>query len=189
MKRFRRKCLLVPFLLLALATALAFTSAYAQTEGPPPTPLFDVNVVNQPDVRIINPIEPLPVRQVPAFTPFLSEARFFLGRGEGVIEAALPDPGSNESQRVVIEHVTVAASLPQGQSVVAYIRLGGMNHSLVLTSQGLWGSSQRFRASQPIRLYTFGGQVGIAFAGIERSSTTGSADFYFTVSGYFADLP
>ena len=97
MKRFRRKCLLVPFLLLALATALAFTSAYAQTEGPPPTPLFDVNVVNQPNVNVGNTIKnPVPVGDVqnPAFSPFQVDARFSLRRGEGAAEAVLPGVGN-----------------------------------------------------------------------------------------------
>ena len=34
-----------------------------------------------------------------------------------------------------------------------------------------------------------GGGDGIAFAGVERSSSSGSASFYFTVSGYLVDLP
>ena len=59
----------------------------------------------------------------------------------------------------------------------------------MLTDQGPWGSTQRYRASQPIRLYAIGGGVGFALAGIERSASAGSASFYFTVSGYLVDLP
>jgi hypothetical protein len=183
MKRFRSKCLLMAACLLALATALAFTRAYAEEKTVAP-PLTDVNVVN----TIKNPI-PVGDIQNPAFKPFQVDARFSLRRGEGAAEAVLGDPGSTANQRVVIEHVTVGASMPDGQKVVVYIKIGEIMHSLVLTSQGLWGTSRRFRASQPIRLYTDGGQDGIAFAGVERSSTTGTASFYFTVSGHLATLP
>ena len=192
MKRFDRQHLLVAACLLALATTLAITSAYAQTEIPVPPPPFDVNVVNLPDVRIINtPLEPLPVREVPAFTPFQVDRQFSLGRGEGAIEAVLGGQGSNVQQRVVIEHVTVDASIREGQRVVAYIKIGEINHSLVLTCQ-TWGNSRRCRASQPIRLYSLWGgpgSVGFALAGIERSSSSGSASFYFTVSGHLVNLP
>ena len=94
----------------------------------------------------------------------------------------------NEGQRVVIEHVTVAASVPEGQGIVAYIKIGEIEHSLVLTPQKGWGN-QRFRASQPIKLYSLGGGDGMAFAGVERSHSTGSASLYFTISGYLVDLP
>ena len=157
--------------------------------GIPSSP-FDVKVVNDPGVSVINtPKNPLPVGDVqnPAFSPFQVDVRFSLGRGEGAGEAVLP-PAGNEGQRAVIEHVTVAASVPEGQGVVAYIKLGEIKHSLVLVLQKGW-SSPRLRASQPIKLYSMGGGDGIAFAGIERSHTRGSASFYFTVSGYLVDLP
>jgi hypothetical protein len=184
----RRHRFLVSWL-LALTATLAFSCAHAQTEIPV-SPL-DVNVVNQPQVNIINTIKnPLPVGDVqnPAFNPFQVDARFSLGRGQGAGEAVLPGVG-RAGQRVVIEHVTVGASIPDGQRVVAYIKLGEIEHSLVLTFQGDWGSSQRFRASQPIKLYSVGGADGIALAGVERSGSAGSASFYFTVSGYLVDLP
>lgn len=126
--------------------------------------------------------------QNPAFNPFQVDARFSLRRGEGSIEATLPRVGTDR-QRVVIEHVTVDASIPDGQRAVAYVKIGEIEHPLVLTSQGSWGSTTRYRASQPIRLYSIGGGVGFALAGIERSATAGSASFYFTVSGYLVDLP
>ena len=162
----------------------------ADTGIPGSPPPFDVKVVNEPNVSVINtPKNPLPVGDVqnPAFNPFQVDAQFSLRRGEGAAEAVLP-PAGNEGQRVVIEHVTVAASIPEGQGVVAYIKLGEIKHSLVLTLQEGW-SSPRLRASQPIKLYSLGGGDGIAFAGVERSHTRGSASFYFTVSGYLVDLP
>ncbi len=173
--------------LLALATVLALARPSAQTEQPNPTPPFNVNVVNEPSFKLIPPIEPLPV-QVPEFEPFQVEHRFTLARGEGAGEGALSlEDGGNigqEGQHVVIEHVTLAASIPVGQNVIAYIKIGEMKHALVLTPQGTWGSSQILRASQPIKLYSSGGGVGVGWGGVQRSSTTGTASFYFTASGY-----
>ena len=160
--------------------------------GPPaPSRPFDVNVVNDPRVSVVTtPKAPLLVGDVqnPAFNPFQVEVRFSLVRGEGSGEAALP-PVGNEGQRLVIEHVTVAAWVPRSQGVIAYIKLGEIKHALVLTLQDGWGSPRSLRASQPIKLYSLGGGVGMAMAGIERSSATGTAGFYFTVSGYAVDLP
>lgn len=156
-----------------------------------PVPPVDVQVVNQPNVSVINgPKNPIAVGEMqnPAFKPFQVESRFSLGRGEGAAEAVLPGVG-NANQRVVIEHVTVDAQVPDGQRAVAYINIGDILHSLVLTFQGNWGSSDRYRASQPIRLYSIGGGLGFGLAGVERNRTTGSASFYFTVSGYLVDLP
>jgi hypothetical protein len=173
---------------LMLATALALSSAYAEVPVPPT--VFDVNVINFPSVNVINKLDnPVPVGDVqnPAFQPFQVDARFSLRRGEGSAEAVLP-PQGDAGQRVVIEHVTVAATVPEGQRIVAYIKLGEIEHALVLTSQGNWGNSVRFRASQPIRLYSLGGGDGMAFAGVERSASAGSMHVYFTVSGHLVDV-
>jgi hypothetical protein len=116
------------------------------------------------------------------------DVRISLRRGEGSAEAVLPRVGTDR-QRVVIEHVTVDASIPEGQRAAAHIKIGEIEQALVLTDQGSWSSTHRYRASQPIRLYSIGGGVGFAAAGIERNATAGSATFYFTVSGYLVDLP
>jgi hypothetical protein len=152
---------------------------------------FDVTVANEPNVSVTNTREnPVPVGDVqnPAFSPFQVEAHFTLRRGEGAAEAVLP-PAGNDGQRVVIEHVTVAASVPARQGAIAYIKIGEIKHALVLTSQKGWNNPLLLRASQPIKLYSIGGGAGMAWAGIERSQSTGSASFYFTVSGYLVDLP
>jgi hypothetical protein len=151
---------------------------------------FNVNVVNEPSVSVVtSPKNPLLVGDVqnPALNPFQVDVEFSLERGEGSGDRVLP-PAGNNTQRVVIEHVTVDASIPRTQGVVAYIKIGEIKHSLVLTRQEDWGSTKRFRASQPIKLYSSGGGDGMAFAGIERSQSSGSASFYFTVSGYLVDL-
>lgn len=187
MKTSHRKSLVAGIGLIGLAALLGSVRAVAETPVPP----VDVEVVNQPDVNIVNtPKNPVPVGDIlnPAFKPFQVQARFSLGRGEGAAEAVLPGVG-NANQRVVIEHVTADAQVPDGQRVVAYINVGDVLHSLVLTYQGDWGSTDRYRASQPIRLYALGGGLGFGLAGVERSRTTGSANFYFTVSGYLVDLP
>lgn len=162
-----------------------------QTGSPDPAPPFDVNVANDPHVSVINtPKNPVPVGDVqnPAFSPFQVDVTFTLRRREGSGEAGLP-PVGNEGQRVVIEHVTVAASVPERQGIVAYIKIGEIKHSLVLTLQKGWGNPELYRASQPIKLYTVGGGDAMALAGVQRSNSSGTASFYFTVSGYLVDLP
>jgi hypothetical protein len=142
------------------------------------------------DVSVINSLKnavPVKNAQDSAFSPFQVDVRFTLRRGEGSAEAVLPSVG-DEGHRVVIEHVTVAASVPDGQGIVAYIKIGEIKHALVLTLQRGW-SNPRYRASQPIKLYSLGGGAGFGFAGVERTATSGSASFYFTVSGYLVDLP
>ena len=156
-----------------------------------PSRPFNVNIVNDPRVTVVtSPENPVLVGDLrnPAFNPFQLDVRFSLRRGEGSGEAVIP-PAGRDNQRLVIEHVTVAASAPRSQGIIAYIKLEEIEHALVLTRQDGWGRRQYLRASQPIKLYARGGGDGMAFAGIERSSTTGQADFYFTVSGYAVDLP
>ena len=118
--------------------------------------------------------------------PFQVDVQFSLGRQEASKEAVVP-PAGRDGQRVVIEHVTVAASVPTRQGIVAYVKIGEIEHALVLTAQKGWSNPQRFRASQPMKLYSVGGGAGMAFAGVERSQTTGSASVYFTFSGYVMD--
>jgi hypothetical protein len=155
-----------------------------------PAPL-GVSVLNQPNVSVVNAAgNPVPVVDAkdPSLNPFQVDRSFSLRRGEGSAEAVL-GPVGNDRQRVVIEHVTVDAVMPEDQRAIAYIKIGEIKHALVLTSQGIWGPSHRYRTSQPIRLYAIGGGIGFALAGIERTSTEGSASYYFTVSGYLVDLP
>ena len=156
------------------------------TSDPPPP--FDKDITNEPDPRAGRvPASRVPLRngQNCAISPFQVDVRFSLGRGEGSKEAVVP-PAGHEGQRVVIEHVTLAVSVPARQGIVAYVKIGEIQHALVLTAQKGW-SNPRFRASQPMSLYSVGGGAGMAFAGVERSQTTGSASVYFTVSGYLMD--
>lgn len=152
---------------------------------PGQTPPFDSKVGNEPQLDAIKPPQ---VRQNPAFSVFQVGVRFSLDRGEGAIEAALP-PAGIDGQQAVIEHVTIAASVPRSQGIVAYIKIGEIEHALVMTPQEGWSNPKRLRASQPIKLYSLGGGDGMAMAGVERSHTTGSASFYFTISGYLVTLP
>ena len=160
-----------------------------QTGNPDLPPPFDTDVDSDPNSDVggtpRNPRE-FAERNPGGFTPFQIEADFSLRRGEGSAEAALP-PAGNEHQIVIIEHVTVAASIPRDQGIVAYVKVGEIKHTLVLTLQQGWSNPQLFRASQPIKLYSTGGGEGIAFAGVERSRSTGSASIHFTASGYLVD--
>ena len=67
--------------------------------------------------------------------PFQVDVRFSLGRGEGSREAVVP-PDGQEGQRVLIENVTVAASVPARQEIVdgleaedRLIPVDGLNHA------------------------------------------------------------
>jgi hypothetical protein len=164
---------------------LVLTSAQAKQ-------IQDVNVVNTPNINISNKVDnPLPVGDVqnPAFQPFEVDKHIGVNNGTAMLSAVIPPAGS-AGQRAVIEHVTVDARVPDGQNIV--VRIGQpdeIEHSLVLTSQGIWGSAHRYTASQPIRLYSVGGGDGLIFAIIERSSSGGSATVYVTISGHLVDLP
>jgi len=182
MKRFNKY---VISCLLMFACALVTTSAHAKQ-------IQDVNVVNTPNINIINKGDnPLPVGDVlnPAFQPFEVVQLIIVEDGTHVLATTMP-PAGNGNQRAVIEHVTVDARVPLGQNIVVRIgQTGEIEHSLVLTSQGVWGSTHRYTASQPIRLYSFGGGIGLISAIIERSSSTSSVIVYVTLSGHLVDLP
>ena len=171
--------------LLLFACALVPTSTHAKQ-------IQDVNVVNTPNINIINKVDnPLPVGDVqnPAFQPFEVMRRIDVEEGTSVISATMP-PAGNENQRAVIEHVTVDARVPLSQNIVVRIgQTGEIEHSLVLTSQGDWGKTHRYTASQPIRLYSFGGGIGLISAIIERNSDLGAATVSVTLSGHLVDLP
>jgi hypothetical protein len=182
MKRFARHTLTC---LVLLANIVVLSDAQAKQ-------IQDVNVINTPSINISNKVDnPLPVGDVqnPAFQPFEVKRSIFLGEGEAVIAATMP-PAGNAGQRAVIEHVTVDARVPLGQNIVVRLgQTGEIEHSLVLTSQGVWGTTQRYTASQPIRLYSVGGGDGLISAIIERSGSSSGASVIVTISGHLVDLP
>ena len=170
---------------LLLAGVVAPASAPAKQ-------ILDVNVLNAPNVTVINKASnPLAVGDVqnPAFQPFAVDRLITVPNGTHVQATTLP-PVGNDTQRAVIEHVTVDARVPLGQNIVVRIgQTGEVEHSLVLTSQGIWGSTHRYLASQPIRLYSVGGGVGVISFIVERGSDADSVTVNVTLSGHLVDLP
>lgn len=151
--------------LIILASALLIACAQSR----------NVNVENTPNVNITNRVDnPVLVEDVqhPAFQPFEVDKLIQVPENTPVLSAFLPAVGS-ENQVAVIEHVTVDARVPLGQRIVVRIgQTGELEHSLVLTSQGIWGNSHRYLASQPVRLYYSGGWEGLIFVIIERTSSS-----------------
>jgi hypothetical protein len=90
---------------------------------------------------------PVPIRdmQNPAFNPFQVDARFSLRRWAGSAEAVLPRVG-NDRQRVVIEHVTVDASIPEGQRTVA---LAGIERSASAGSASFYFTGSGYLVDLP----------------------------------------
>jgi hypothetical protein len=111
--------------------------------------------------------------------------------GQGVFFKDIP-----AGKRLVIEHVSVRAELPLGQtaraSIVVSLEEGRVSHYLVMVSQGtVIGSPTNraaFVASQPIRLYADHGQ-GAWGVNVDRDSGVEGAIAYASISGHFVDLP
>jgi hypothetical protein len=171
-----------------LVSALALTTPQAASGAQ----IKDVNVANTPNVNISNKVDnPIPVAdaQNAAFQPFVAMHHMSVPNGAPVQEDTYPP--APENKRLVIEHVTVDARVPSSQRIVVYITGGDTEifHALVLTSQGTFGTSDRYVASQPIRLYVEGGGIGGGWLRIERSSDSGLVSADFTISGHLVDLP
>jgi len=188
MTRFNKHSLLGALSLLMLVSALALTTPQAASGAQ----TKNVNVANTPNVNISNKVDnPIPVAdaQNPAFQPFVWVHHMAVPNGGAVQQDTYPP--APENKRLVIEHVTVDARVPSSQRIVVYITGSDPDifHALVLTSQGTFGTSDRYVASQPIRLYVTGGGVGGGFLRIERSSSSDLVSADFTISGYLVDLP
>jgi hypothetical protein len=113
------------------------------------------------------------------------------------------DPGNQQNngsfsnmptgKRLVIEHISVSATVPSGQRITAYFTssittsvggLGGGLNFLVMQLQGTYplgtGPVDVFTASQPMRIYTDSAPVLIG----NRTDIVGTATVDATISGY-----
>jgi len=129
-----------------------------------------------------------------AYTAYQEEAFSDINPGafdQGVFFSDVP-----AGKRLVIEHVSVRAELPLGQtaraSIVVSLEGRRVSHYLVMVSQGTVIGSPTNRAafitSQPIRLYADHGQ-GAWGVNVERDSSVEGAIAYASISGHFVDLP
>jgi hypothetical protein len=98
-------------------------------------------------------------------------------------------------KRLVIEHVSVEAQVPIGQtaraSFVSHLGQTSSDHSLVMNSQGVVVGSpanrESFVASQLVRFYEDGGTgPGI---NVSRSDSIGGGFAVGTISGYLVEVP
>ena len=129
----------------------------------------------------------------PAHTAYQEEATIDINPGDfgpGIIFKHVP-----AGKRLVIEHVSVRAELPPGQtaraSIVVSLEGQPVSHWLVMVGQGtvIGTPTNRavFVASQTTRLYADpGGGWGV---NTERDSDVGGGVAYASISGYFVDLP
>ena len=192
--RFNRRTL---FLIPLLLGCFALSSA-TQAAPSPPSPT-NVNVVNTPNVSVVNTTaSPVPMRDVdnPARQPFQAQVRGGFADGAsstGDITIATVPAG----KRLVIEHVSAFGTMLPTQKVIN----GGSNvpwhdpfSTIVLQYQ--WhsqgsnadGSRDYFVVSEALRVYANPGAIS-CFA--ERNSVAGANpdSVTFTISGYFVDCP
>jgi len=92
-------------------------------------------------------------------------------------------------KRLIVEHVSLIGSLPTGQIATAYIYEAGLNGVvyLIAVPQGTANGYDNFSVSQPARFRLEPGQI-LGFH-VDRSGSSGSASFNFSVLGYLIDYP
>ena len=154
---------------------------------------WNVGINGMPTVKVDNTANPLFVRDVdnPASQPFQAATSFGIAaqqiRGGGVL-TTVP-----LGKRLVIEHVSVRARVQPNQKLaeaeiliaVANNNNGGhpIDYYFALNDQG----DNLFMANQQVRLYADPGtEVQVAAT---RNASDGSGFVYFSISGYFVDVP
>lgn len=156
----------------------------------------NVNVLNTVGVKIENDLaNPALIRSVdePSRQPFQLEIDFDTnGLGANINQITLGTVPAGK--RLVIEHVSVDASVPVGQNLLSALKIfsGGKSavHPLITLKQGIDVSNQqRFVTSQQVRLYADAGSILILR--LERDTVLGGEGLLrvANVSGYLVDLP
>jgi len=100
--------------------------------------------------------------------------------GPGCGNVAVPIAVPN-GKVLIIEHVSVLATVPPAQTVGVRVGVGNPLHHLVLTPQLSYATEQWFTASQPIRIYVAQGED---FRIVSNASGAGGS-LLVTVSGRF----
>jgi hypothetical protein len=182
----------------------------------------DVNVANSPDVGAFQrgmwsvalsgpvsldrgaPGTPLSVLDAgnPAKQPVQMDVFVTIPVNQTV--ASVGGPSVPMGKRLVIEHVSVTGSLPQGQKVACSVFVRDplsrngilVGHGLPVSFLGTFGEGASpqpdvFQASQPIRLYADHTDLNPSTIGFqaERTASAGTAGFTFSFSGYLVDVP
>jgi len=131
---------------------------------------------------------PSPVYTVPK-EPFQSEVVFKFNPGKYEAFGSFNVPSR---KRLIIEHVSAHAALPNGQKIIEArietLQVGGgakANHYLTTHFESSRPDvADYFSVSQDMRLYA----VGTVQFGFFRTSTAGTGQVNATVSGYLVDL-
>jgi hypothetical protein len=175
--------------LLMLACLMLSSSAHAG----PSAQTSNVNVVNTPSVNVVNtPAAPVFVRDVdnPAKQPF--ETTGLLAFSDGQYDIELTVTTVPAGKRLIIEYVSLYATLFTGQSLVfATLHSTGNNgnayHRLPITGPTNDGGYDEFMVSQAIRMYADPGTP--VTLRVRRSTSSGySLDGDYAISGYFIDV-
>jgi hypothetical protein len=162
-----------------------------QAIGAPPT--TNVNVVNTPNVNVVNPTSrPLPViERGPASQPFQASANGLFVFNQA--NMPLPLVTVPTGKQLIIEFATVGAFLDSTCSMDALIQTtaGGTTalHQLVVTQQGLLGGSLIFAAAQPMRLYADPGTSVLGSVNRDGTSCLLGGGAAMTISGYYVNIP
>jgi len=164
---------------------------------PSPTPTTqDVNVVNTPNVNIVNPTtNAVPVKHADDFGKLKTDGNHLgsggFGGGYSTTDAItiITVPAG---QRLIIEYVSVFATMLPGQKLnhVSVMNSTLQYGGLPISAQGsnADGSRDYFVAGQLVHMDFGPGDVSVL---AERDSTVGEnpASVTFTISGYFVDCP
>ena len=146
----------------------------------------DVNVVNQPTVEArqsgLWKIEVIP------YEPYIAELFTTLEEGTGASPSGPLLPAVPDGKQAVIEHVSVLAVLPDGQTVTGLELFSGVgSHFLSMIPQGTNSENRGvFVTSQPLRAYLRSG-TSVAFTLRRGPTAVGNAFFEMVATGYLID--
>jgi hypothetical protein len=154
---------------------------------PAPPEGLDVNVVNQPRVN---------ARQsgvwrlsVAPQEPYAAELVYRLRDGAGASPSDYLDPAVPDDKQAVLEHVSILAVLPEGQSVtgIEMVSGGWVTHFFSMIPQGTDREGRSiFTTSQPLRAYLPPG-TSLQFILRRGPTSNDSAYFEMQVSGFLID--
>jgi hypothetical protein len=184
MNRFTNKILMLSALLAAFA--IAPMASYGQSKVEEPK---NVNVINTPNVTVSNTPKVLNANDSNIF----QETRLKNGTNDPqeVFSYAVP-----AGKRLVIEFVSVNATIGEGEKMHAFIRGGGFTdaiHPIIMNFQVTVASRDLFAGAQLMRMYAEPGTTVEILVSRRDAADTGAvggnAFIETSISGYLVDVP
>jgi len=145
-----------------------------------------VRVINTPTVTFA-PGASISNADNPAFQPFQATASGAIGNSALVTLTTVP-----ANKRLVIEYVSLSASVPTGQKVTGTVttalQSGFATFAVTVAPQGSDGFKDYYAASQLVRIYADPGSDVSAECVRVPPLGTGTGTCSFAISGYFVDI-